>query len=104
MKIAHLFFDVSMSNGHDGLSALLKSPLAKNEVAIFINKRWGALKLLTPEGVLLHARPKHGINPQAIKYLPHCVHGAKLDYSAALRSALTKRFAKVHPKKAGGES
>ncbi len=97
-SIAHVFFETDMRNGHDGLTKRLgKIILKPGETAIFINRKWTALKLLTPEYVVLHLRPKHGLNPAAIKYLPACIEGKELNYQRALESAIHKRFAKDYP-------
>lgn len=99
MKLAHIFFDASMSNGHKGLTDILfketKSRLLKEEeTAIFINKKFTALKMLTSKHVLLHLkRPDNKpINPETVKYLPHCVNGEELNYSKALDAVIREKF------------
>lgn len=59
-RIAHLFFEVNMRNGHDGLQVLLgKKKISGTDTAIFINTSWTAAKVLTSTDVLLHVkRPK----------------------------------------------
>lgn len=96
--LAFIFFDVSMSNGHAGLTALLKNKkLEEGETAIFINKKWGALKLLTANDVVLHLKPKHGVSPGAVKFLPNCIEGKTLNYTKALESSMKERFKKARP-------
>lgn len=97
MKLAHIFFDVNMSKGHKGLGEILKSnkkKISDDTSVIFINKRWTALKMLTSSNVILHLKtPKSGrIDPNTIKYLPHCVDGGEIDYSKALKAALDRDY------------
>lgn len=99
MKLAHIFFNIDMRNGHDGLATILKKKagvdvLPHGETAIFINNSWSALKLMTSGDILLHLkRPYHKpINPETIKYLPNCVEGGELNYTRALETVLSKKF------------
>ena len=98
-KVAHVFFEISMANGHTGLIEILKKrakivKLNEGETAIFINKKWSALKLLTSEDILLHLRrpANKPILPESIKYLPACVQGSELNYSVALKKTLEDKF------------
>lgn len=70
------------------------SQLDAGETAIFINKKWTALKLLTSEDVLLHLRrpANKPILPESIKYLPACIEGKELNYSVALKKTLEDKF------------
>lgn len=98
MRLVHIFFDISMSNGHAGLNTLLakeKKTIGDEQYAVFVNKSWMAMKMLTPNNVLLHYKSKSTttpINPQTIKHLPDCVKGGTLDYSTALASVIKKQF------------
>lgn len=95
MKLMHIFFDISMSNGHNGLEKILsRKKVSRDEYVVFINKNWTALKMITPGDVVLHLKCKHRIEPKAIKYLPHCVNGSDLDYPQALEQALLKDYGK----------
>lgn len=102
MKLAHLFFEVNMSNSHNGLSAILKKQTkvkapAAGECAIFINRAWTAVKLLTADGTILHQKPKHGVNPKTLPYLPQCVEGKELNYQRALEIVLRKSYEIAKP-------
>lgn len=94
----HVFFDIHMRLGHDGLRALLlqekKGELKDGETALFINHSWTALKMLTASDVILHLkRPDHKpINPEAIHYLPNCVQGGTLDYTKALSETIRRKL------------
>jgi len=99
--IAHVFFGTHLGQNHVGLGALLakktKSPLpADGETAIFINKAFTGVKMLTATGALLYVRrEKEGINPETIKYLPSCVEGPALNYKKALESAVKDQMARL---------
>ena len=94
--IAYLHFDVPMYFGHTGLTAMLKKPLMTKECAIFINKDWTALKLLTAQDIVIHLRrPRNKpINPNSIKFIPLCVNGNALDYPKALKAAIKEQIKK----------
>lgn len=96
-KVMHVFFEVSMSNGHNGLGRILKkskSDIEKDQYALFINKDWCACKLLTAEGVLLHLkRPRNQpIEPKTLPFLPYCISGTKLNYTQALAAVIQEKF------------
>ncbi len=96
-KVMHVFFEVSMSNGHPGLHGILKKSrktIQGSETALFINKDWTACKLLTAHDTLLHLRrPRNApINPETLKYLPHCIDGDDLNYEAALRTVIKEKY------------
>ena len=38
MRMAQIYFNVNMSNGHHGLALMLDKPLRKGDCAIFINR------------------------------------------------------------------
>lgn len=97
MIVTEVFFDVNMSNGHSGLTDILKQAkvkLGKNRCAVFINTSKTALKMLTPDNVLLHLRQPSNrpIEMEAIKHLPYCVGGNELSYNKALESALLSKL------------
>jgi hypothetical protein len=90
----HIHYGVSMSNGHAGLQKLRKSA-DPSGFALFINKKWTAMKLMPPGGAaVLHykAPSNRPIEPKAIKHLPNCVSGKSLNYNQALELALVKEF------------
>lgn len=100
-RVMHLFFEINMRSGHEHLNQLLakEAPagLKPGETAVFINKAWTALKMLTSDkDVLLHLRrPGHKpINPEAIRHLPSCVQGRDLNYPKALAKAISDRYVK----------
>lgn len=94
MELMDIFFNVHMRYGHDGLAKILAKKTKEKGHAIFINKKWTALKLLTPDNVLLHLRQpaNRPIEPRALKYLPSCVGGGAINYDKALEKALNKEF------------
>lgn len=95
MKIAHLYFETSMAYSFNGLKNILgKKVLRDDECAIFINKSWTGVKLLTPQNTLLYCR-RNRIEPDTIKYLPSCVNGSALDYDKALDAAIRAKFKRL---------
>jgi hypothetical protein len=96
-RIIEVFFETNMRNGHDGLARILKRKLSKGEYAVFINRNWTALKMLTSEDTLLHLRRPSNkpINPKTIPYLPACVNGSRLQYDRALRVVIEKEYQKA---------
>lgn len=96
--IINVFFDVSMSNGHNGLKKMLRGK-GHGGFSVFINRQWMAMKLITPDQqtVMHYKSPsrKQPINPDTIKHLPYCVGGGKLDYAKALDAAVRKRLEKL---------
>lgn len=99
MKIAHVYYEINMSNSHKGLRKQVKKPLPEDECAIFINKAWTGLKMLTPGNVILYVRQPNSrpIHPDTIKFLPNCVRGDNLNYPLALHTVIKSRFNKRYP-------
>lgn len=97
MKLIDIHLNTSMSLGHPGLYKKAGKSVADGYV-VFINRNWTAMKMLTPGNVLLHYKSpdprRRPINPETIKYLPHCVEGGDLNYSKALEAVITKEFGK----------
>lgn len=98
-KVLHIIYDTSMSLGHQGLQEIMKKKRLQPGFAIFINKRWSALKMLTPHNTLLHYKsptPSRPIEPKTIKYLPHFV-GAnnELQYDKALEAHLIEKHERL---------
>jgi hypothetical protein len=95
MKVMHIFFDTHLGRGHAGLMKLLKAKKLEAGFAVFINKKWSALKMLTPSNVLLHYKSPSDartIDPDTIKYLPSCIGSDQtLQYDKALGAVLEKR-------------
>ena len=57
MRLAHLFFDTHMSNGHAGLEEILKKAkgkMRKGDCAIFINTAWTAVKIFVDGQFVAH--------------------------------------------------
>lgn len=94
-KLVNVYFDVSMSNGHSGLKNIVKADnIADGECVVFVNKNRLAMKMLTPDNVLLHYKSPSRNRPivlDTIKYLPSCVNGQSLNYNRALKKALQDR-------------
>lgn len=103
-RIAHLFFDINMSSQHDGLNAILDKAVGSDElpvgdVALFINKKWTKLKILTADNTLIYLRRDEGINPETIRHIPNCIEGKDLNYGKALETAVKQRHLGLRPAK-----
>lgn len=95
-KLISVFFNTSMSNGHNGLYKIAKDDAEKG-YCVFVNRNWTALKMITPNNVLLHYKAKKStdrINMETIKFLPYCVSGTELNYSKALEAAVTAQYSR----------
>ncbi len=84
-----------MSYAHKTLYTIAKGEASRG-YCVFINRAFSALKMTTPNGVILYyrAKPNQPINMDTIKYLPACVSGGDLNYSKALAVAVTEKFEK----------
>ena len=81
MKIIKVYYDTHMSLSHAGLKKIIgKDQLKDNECAVFINRAWTAMKMLTPSNTILYRRQPDNrpIDPAAIKYFPSCISGKDL--------------------------
>jgi hypothetical protein len=96
VKLVNVFFGVSMSNGHKGLNErILKAGKDLDAgMSVFINKKWTALKVITPDDTILHYKSPSNrpIEPGVIKYLPRTFNGSRLNYNKALEMTLTKEY------------
>ncbi len=84
VSAVHCFYDVYMGFSHATLNGLLQDakegPLKRNEIAVFVNESFSAVKLLTSDNVLLYYRAVGPgiITPEVIRYLPTQFGGEKL--------------------------
>ena len=99
--IMHVYPNVSMSNGHDGLEAIAKSvnhvdvkKLPVGQFALFINRAFTACKVFGANNVLLHYKhPKnHHLNYKALKLIPEFFTGQDLGYTRALRQVIKDEY------------
>jgi hypothetical protein len=100
-RIVHVFSDVSMSNGHDGLLAIAAKEMGEfdgddippGHLIVFINKAKAAAKVLASGSTLFHIRPsnRQPLEMRAIIELPKAIGvDGQLSYNRALEKALVK--------------
>ncbi len=92
MKIAYIYLNAHMSNGHSGLKKMLKKPLKKNEVAIFVNSAFDTVKLLVGDQFVAHYKHQGRIDPATIRHLPNYLNGGSIDYTKALERTIDNYF------------
>ena len=101
MIVIHVFHDVHMGLGIQGLTQLLTDKTGKElkqgELAVFVNKKWGACKILAGSA-LLHHKPDEALTIEAIKKLPLVFGGKRLAFiggaDTKMHSAFEKYFGK----------
>jgi len=100
-QVMHVFPNVSMSNGHDGLakeamktSKVNVRELSIGQFAMFINKAFTAVKVFGANNVLLHYKhPKgHHLNYKALKLIPAFFDGQDMGYTRALRQIIKTEY------------
>lgn len=100
ISAVHCFYDVYMGFSHATLTSMLQDakegPLKRNEIAVFVNESFSAVKMLTSENLLLYYRAVGPglITPEVIRYLPTQVGGEKLHFSRNLEKALLDEWSK----------
>jgi len=99
--VMHIFPNVSMSNGHDGLREVAKKvgriqvdDLKVGQFALFINKAFTACKFYAANNVLLHYKhPKdHCLDYKALKLLPEFYTGQDIGYTKALKQSIRESY------------
>ena len=96
MKLAHIFFDVHMANGHAGLEAILKSEkkrIKKDDCVIFVNTKFDTVKILVDGAFLAHYKhPTGSIAPETLRHLPNYLNGGQIEYTRALRKVIYEKL------------
>lgn len=99
MEIARVFFDVHMSLNFQGLSRILKDHKIKPEtldtsdLVIFMNRKMTKFKLLIGQNYLVyHSNGNKRVNLEAIQYFPQFFDGKRLDFKAAEKRALERKY------------
>lgn len=111
-KIKQVFFNVSMINGHDGLTRIVKleqkkvpnehrvraEQLNPGELLVFINTQRNKLKILAANGVMAYLKLRSGrLDLQAIQYIPNALQGNTIDYDKALAYRMGKMLSVTKP-------
>lgn len=97
--VIHVFHDVYMGYQFGGLTELLKQKtdretLNKGELAVFINKKWTACKILAPNNVLVYHREPDGqyLTIEDIKRIPTAIAGKILTFGGATETHMMRDF------------
>ena len=99
MRIARVFLNVSMIQGHDGLVKIVRSfklkGLTKDDLIVFINRKRNRCKILSGSDVVAYLRlPKGLIELNAIQYIPQSLGAlGQLHYDEGLKKSLLERLA-----------
>lgn len=98
----HVFYDVHLGASHGTLGLILeeklrKTALDRGEVAVFLNKSWTGVKLLTAGGNLLYWRSPYGrpITPEELRTLPLAFGGSRMTFTGNLESKLLNKSGEV---------
>jgi len=99
--VMHVYPNVCMSNGHDGLAIVAKKEnkvnvrkLRVGEFALFINRGFTACKLVAANNIVLHYKhPKgHRLEYAALTLIPHFYNGQNIEYTKALDMVIRKNY------------
>jgi hypothetical protein len=97
----HVYTNVSLQNGHEGLEAIAKKSnkvnvreLKVGEFALFINRAFTAVKVFGANNVLLHYKhpQRHILNYKALRLLPVFMEGQDIGYTKALRQIIKEEY------------
>lgn len=96
-SVVHVFYDVYMGYSHGSLRAIMqesakKHELAKNEVAVFLNKSWTACKILVNSDALFYYKSKAPLTVETIRFLPTMFGGSRLSFQGKVESHVIKAF------------
>lgn len=110
-NIMHVYPNVSMSNGHDGLKEVAKktnkvdvTALKVGNFALFINKAFTACKLYAANHVVLHYRHpnNHLLDYKALRLLPEFYDGQDIGYTKALKQVIKSNYPHLFEDDDGG--
>lgn len=98
-KVLHLLYDVYMGWGHSTLIQILqantgKGNLGRGELAVFMNRKWTACKILGPNNTMLYWRSPNGasISIDQLKSLPTNFGGSRFTLAGNLENNALKRL------------
>lgn len=97
--VGHLFYDVNMGCGSKGMLRILeantgKESLEHGEVAVYINRRWTGVKILTSStGFFYYKDPNDKtLTVEDIRIIPTLIGGPRLTFQKNLEAALLKQY------------
>lgn len=98
VSVAHVFYGIYMGWSYNSLLDVMQKVTGrktpdKGEIALFVNKGFTAVKLLSRDGALLYSRPQNGkLSVESIRCLPTLFGGQRLAFSRNLEANLIKAF------------
>lgn len=102
MEIARVYFDVSMSMSFHGLQEIMRKSKVNPAVVppgkftVFINKAQTAFKVLVgTHHIIYHNNGTRRFPLEAIQNFPEFFDARKLDFNAAVKKTVTKKYADV---------
>jgi hypothetical protein len=89
MKIAHIFMNVDMRNGHSGLKEFCKDKRVKitpDDFIVFVNSTRTMMKVFCKgsEAIMHLKKDGHKLDLGIIKYLPKYCDGPEIDIDKAI--------------------
>ena len=107
-KIMHVYSNVNLQNGHDGLTAIAKkenkvdvSKLNVGQFALFINRAFTAVKVFAANNVIVHYKhPKnHILDYKALRLIPDFFDGQSIGYMKALKQVIEQDYPHIVERK-----
>jgi hypothetical protein len=94
MRLAHIFFDCHMANGHAGLESIMgNKKLKPGDCAIFVNTAWDTVKIFVDGNFIAHYKhPTGTIAPETLRHLPNYLQGGEIQYSKALKKVIEEHL------------
>jgi len=99
IRVAHVFYNVHMGQGHKGLLGMYekktkKKDVGHSEIAVFINRKFTGVKMLAPGMTFLYH--KGDITADIIAGIPRAFGAEPLHMTAALCRAITDALAQAY--------
>ena len=100
-KIMHVYTNVNLQNGHEGLTGIAKkenkvdvNKLAVGQFALFINRAFTAVKVFAANNVVVHYKhPRnHILDYKALRLIPAFFDGQNLGYMRALKQVIEQDY------------
>jgi hypothetical protein len=99
-SIVRCFLEVSMINGHDGLSEIAAkekikvAELETGQYVVFVNKARDRIKVFAAEQIVAYVRLTQGrkVDLRVIREIPRVFTGAQMNYDKALDLMLSKKL------------
>lgn len=98
-KLVHFFKNTDMRNAHAGLLSICKKEkvdaqnLKVGEFVLFINRTQSVIKLLGPNGTIVHVKSGHRLDLRTIQQIPENFNGTGWTYASALKKVVERDMA-----------